>query len=861
MRKSLRSNAKRKLWILVAAAIMLLAGGTSCFMAGGKKIQTAKAAADTVESGLDYRETTDEIVNPERGFYKALSARLKESASGAFWTTAYLKSLSAQYGILHLRFGLEEYSSNAALSMTSSNTVASYGADGSIGASALGSLRATLENVRLAGGTAIVRFSYNVNGYQENTANGMRYVQAEPNGGMDMIEQHIAQLGGVLKEFGDVVAAVETGMFGPWGEQHSTALAAEGNRENYYRLGEAWLKAAPSGRSISFRRPLYFMHWASQRYGLTLTEETLGERAKELAEIGGDVLRVGCYNDGYLGSSSDLGTFGADNRSSVSQWLHTQAQTTFYGGEVVADASGSVIGAYNSVENIAGEGFVTHTSYLNIDWNNNVIAAWKNTPYHGNDTVYAGQSGYTYIANRLGYRLVQRASALSAGTKQGDILHVTGRIENVGFGNVINEKKATALLVHDGNGMRYTAEVDFDVRTIGSGESVEYDWQFRIPSGAPAGRYTVYLRFADALEQDPAARGIRFANVGNVYDYGANLLGTVEIAVNEQAGEYPLFEQIGKTPSEPDVPETPKATVTYAGGAEATGTAGAFEVSEGTTVVLSENPFTRPHYRFIGWSDGLQVYQAGDEYIVSGDVTFTAQWEIESYRVMFYGGGGTLVRGNEEQTVAYGEAAIAPEYEREGYTFLGWDKAFDSITSETTVKAQWKIKSYLVRFDGNGGLLASGSAEQRVNHGEAAIAPEYEREGYTFLGWDKAFDSVTSEITVTAQWKIKSYLVRFDGNGGLLASGSAEQRVNHGEAAIAPEYEREGYIFLGWDKAFDSITSEITVTAQWEKRPAPPSPPAEESGGCNGAIGVASAGGMAVIGLGALAVLLRKKKQ
>jgi hypothetical protein len=73
---------------------------------------------------------------------------------------------------------------------------------------------------------------------------------------------------------------------------------------------------------------------------------------------------------------------------------------------------------------------------------------------------------------------------------------------------------------------------------------------------------------------------------------------------------------------------------------------------------------------------------------------------------------------------------------------------------------------------------------------------------------------VQENITVTAQWKI-AYRVIFAGNGGVLVSGDEVQIVASGGAAVAPEYEKEGYAFDRWDKAFDNVTEDLTVNAIW----------------------------------------------
>ena len=105
----------------------------------------------------------------------------------------------------------------------------------------------------------------------------------------------------------------------------------------------------------------------------------------------------------------------------------------------------------------------------------------------------------------------------------------------------------------------------------------------------------------------------------------------------------------------------------------------------------------------------------------------------------------------EPQTVEHGASAVAPEApEVTGYHFVAWDSNYNEIYSDMTVKAVYEKNEYTVKFvDWDGSELSS----QVVKFEEAATPPEDPtREGYTFKGWDKAFDVITGDLTVTAQY-------------------------------------------------------------------------------------------------------------
>ena len=103
-----------------------------------------------------------------------------------------------------------------------------------------------------------------------------------------------------------------------------------------------------------------------------------------------------------------------------------------------------------------------------------------------------------------------------------------------------------------------------------------------------------------------------------------------------------------------------------------------------------------------------------------------------------------------------------------------------------------------------------------VEHGEDVSAPETPvRKGYKFIGWDGTMINVTSNRIIQAQYEKELYTVTFvDWDGTVLDT----QTVNYGEVAIAPEAPtRDGYVFTIWDCAFDNVTTDLTVTAQYSE--------------------------------------------
>ena len=225
------------------------------------------------------------------------------------------------------------------------------------------------------------------------------------------------------------------------------------------------------------------------------------------------------------------------------------------------------------------------------------------------------------------------------------------------------------------------------------------------------------------------------------------------------------------------------------------------KVEEGKSAVKPDDPI-REGYTFTGWDKKFDN--------VTSDLTVTAQYTINTYTVIFLDKDGKQI--GKAQEVEWGGAAVAPEAPTEkGYHFTGWDKAFDNVTSDLTVKALYAINVYTVTFlDKDGKTLKT----EQVEHGNSATAPEAPAvEGYTFKSWDKKFDKVSSDLTVQAQYTINTYTVTFvDKDGKTLKT----EKVEFGKAATAPEAPAvEGYHFTGWDKDFSNVKSDLTVKAQY----------------------------------------------
>lgn len=496
---------------------LVLLAALSFVASGQSGSGSPQASGTTLDTRLSYLETLDDIPNPDRGFYQPVTARLYRTNNTPI-SEERIRQLAGEHGcIIHLRCGLEDFSSQASHKR---NGTEEQGKNENLTPDALQSLDKTLEHIRRSGSTAILRFSYDLDG---TCRSPQGYEPPLP-----QILRHIAQLGKIISRHQSTVLCVETGLFGPWGEQHSTPTANA--PASYPPIIDAWLAALPKELTVSVRRPLYYIHWAAA-HGADISIGTIHEpdRLRRLDAHGkANAHRIGIYNDGYLGTALDYGTF--SDREKETDWISWQAQTTFYGGEVVKDPdSPHALGRYNSTDFISREGFKTHTTYLNKEWNPEIIGAWKKEPYRGSDPVYHGGDGYTYIRNHLGYRLVLRESRQTASQENNSPIRLHIAIENVGFGNIIRRKNAELIL---SNGKHTTTAPlkDIDVRDWKTRTTAHLDIDIHPPGNLPPGDYGIYLRLTHPAPA-PNYLPIRFANSRAQYDTAllANRIGTLHL--------------------------------------------------------------------------------------------------------------------------------------------------------------------------------------------------------------------------------------------------------------------------------------------------------------------------------------------
>ena len=201
-----------------------------------------------------------------------------------------------------------------------------------------------------------------------------------------------------------------------------------------------------------------------------------------------------------------------------------------------------------------------------------------------------------------------------------------------------------------------------------------------------------------------------------------------------------------------------------------------------------------------------------DSKVKNGDTVYV-KWTINKYTVTFMDGETVL---KAYTNVQHGDTVTAPEVpKKDGKTFSKWDKDFSKVTSDLTINAVYDVNTVTVTFKDGEKVLET----QTVEYEAAATAPDTARlsppEGMHFAKWDKDFSKVTEDIEVSAVYELNEYTVIFKNGETTLKT----EMVKHGFAATPPNvYDTATKKFVGWDKSFDNVTSDLIVNAKFETK-------------------------------------------
>ena len=465
------------------------------------------------DSGISYTESVGTINNPGAGYTQTIWAVCKPGNTPIYSPTGNIVLFFIDIGAFSSGMNEEKID---------------YDLDDAF----FDSWRKTFENARNNGCMIALRLRYDAEGADN----------PEP-ATFEQTLNHVRQLrdSGLLEEYKDILAFVESGLVGKWGEQHGGKYTSVDYKA---QVLDTMLECVPSPVPVTVRTPDTFARWA-------------GIERKDLAdyqaEPGSDAARVGLYNDGYMGSDSDLGTYA--NRDIETKWLGSQTINSYFGGEFSGNLDWAQKYDTYLPENAITEMYNTHLSYINA----NIFQLYKNYTFSKendisqplyqtfgdstdlektfNHSAYYGQTVFQFIRDHIGYRFVLRKSELSENVEQGGQLNIHFKVENTGFANPIPDVKAELLLERDGNFMR--TGIDIDPNQWRSCTVADENISAKLPDSLPVGKWNAYIKLTmgENSVYQTSQRSVQFANDG-VWNaaLGANYAGSFNVTESDSHG-------------------------------------------------------------------------------------------------------------------------------------------------------------------------------------------------------------------------------------------------------------------------------------------------------------------------------------
>lgn len=269
----------------------------------------------------------------------------------------------------------------------------------------------------------------------------------------------------------------------------------------------------------------------------------------------------------------------------------------------------------------------------------------------------------------------------------------------------------------------------------------------------------------------------------------------------------------------------------------------------GKSLTLSSTKPTRSGYSFVGWgttaSDTSANYDPGDAYTSNSAITLYAIWK-KVITLSYNANGGSGAPSAQSATIwnattSYKFTLSSTNPTRTGYTFLGWATsstatsatysvgASVTLSANTTLYAVWKINSYTLTINPNGGAWNSTASNSTItqNYNTTKSIPVPTWTGHTFSGWTlngsgslSSLDAVEVTYTfgagngiLTAKWDTNDYTVMFDASTNEGTVTETNRIVEYGQAiGTLPIATKNNYTFLGW---FTSATGGTMITADY----------------------------------------------
>lgn len=410
---------------------------------------------------ITYQTDNSVISNPEKGFYHYTSTGSSGGYNLLSQSTIEGYRTNENITVIQRQFFLRDFITGIPITNT-------Y----------LANMQTDFNTIRAAGAKVIVRFTYS----SSSSTTVFQPTKAQ-------ILFHMKQLVNVLTVNKDVIVSIQAGFIGKYGEWYYTGSTEFGDGNFTILTNTQWanrkeivdymINNFPKEIPIQLR----YVFAKQKMYGNTF--------------IG----RIGFYNDSFLGTWGDSGTFTVNSSSATP----SSADVTYWQNNTV---NNPVSGETNMVNaprtncsNAMAEMNTYNWSLINKDYLPTNITNWQTN------------GCFTTMQKSLGYDLRLNSSSINNGL-------LTINIGNYGYANLFKTRRAILVCRNIVTNASFSYVLDINISRI---ITTSYNMTMNLANlGLPIGQYKLFLSLPDPILTTNPKYAIRCSNLNTWTTEGFN---------------------------------------------------------------------------------------------------------------------------------------------------------------------------------------------------------------------------------------------------------------------------------------------------------------------------------------------------
>jgi len=390
-----------------------------------------------ISQNVTYASTSNIIPNPEKGFYRYTSTGSSDRYTLLNQSTISGYRTNENITVIQRQFFLKPF-------ITGTPITSTY----------LSNMQTDFNRIRNAGAKVIVRFTYT-----SSSASVYQPTKAQ-------ILAHIAQLAPVVNANRDVIVSIQAGFIGRYGEWYYTGSSEFGNGDFTVLTTTQWnnrkevMDKMVSSFDSSIPLQVRYVFAKQKMYGNTF--------------IG----RIGFYNDSFLGTWGDSGTFivngslGTPSAADVTYWQNSTVNNP------VSGESNMINSPRTDCTNALIELNRYNWSLINKDYFPTVITNWQTN------------GCFSTIQKSIGYDFRLNTSNITNGV-------LTINIGNYGYANLFKDRKAYLVCKNTTTNVNYSFLIDNNFKNCAT---TSYNITTNLTTlGLPSGSYKLYINLPDPL--------------------------------------------------------------------------------------------------------------------------------------------------------------------------------------------------------------------------------------------------------------------------------------------------------------------------------------------------------------------------